>query len=1010
MRDGVCRWVFVGAAALCCCRATAGDWTLWLLNGAPGNTVADAGTAGMDLELRDPAWADAGPFPDRAALAVDGDSGRFATFAGPVSGEQGTVEMWIRPQRLQGSQALFSTKFGSTSRLMLALQDGDLLASDYWWNDSRSVRASAAFTAADTGRWTHVALVWDQAGYRLYKNGTLAGKAPGTPFPTRSVEGALGVNSWDMKSMGFAGDMAQVRVSAVALPPGQGTGRDELAYAVDLHAARLLRPVLKWLPGPNPSNLFVRAEAPALTLQIRNPFAEALAPLEVSVTLTDLFRGTDLPVLAFDLDQDLASGAARELVVAPQLERAGVYRVTARGLSAAQAVTRLAWVKGPAPEDDTGPVPFFGNSSHDEITPWAYAARREFGSRFERSLVYWHWVQNDAGEFTWCDIAADPLVTVVQAQGGAAYGFSGYTPAFASSAGTEAKPGLHDMPRLVPYIEWLTAAARHYAGVIRYWEIWNEPNGTGTFLRGSAEQVADLHKAAALALRQVDPNLRTIGASTVSVDPEYLDRLDDAGAVDYMGVIAFHNYVWNYPPEPVIRRNLERICAWRDKTAPGRPLWDDEWGYDATAHALDRHAVMTGAQLIMTRAAGIQHTAVYTWSWADHHLFDGYVPEPAAVAYRTVAQQLTNARPTAAICEGDNGRYAYLFERRGEYLLAAWTSRQTTAVLAGIPMAAETAVYTDLMGNRVPVAVADGLCTLELERAPRFLTGVDAAAWAGRGRTLAASPEGKPPVRHPAAWLSFRYPSGSEVVGLSRGRRRALTVRVFNQGSEPVSCRLTAVARDRALQFESPVATVQVQPMACSTAAFEVTAAPAAADGLHIVEVTGLADDVSCGRIRVRCYVADGEVVLFHMATWEMQQHTVAAEHFGQGIHIRWFEPGGFITFRFDLTAVKSARLWGEMGSVSPAENDGGTFRVSARTDTNDDWKVLLEGTGQRAWRGVDLAECVGGPVFVRFDHPAGAAAKGYARCRQWRLETFPPRPDRGQVPAGPEFGPMRAP
>jgi hypothetical protein len=122
------------------------------------------------------------------------------------------------------------------------------------------------------------------------------------------------------------------------------------------------------------------------------------------------------------------------------------------------------------------------------------------------------------------------------------------------------------------------------------------------------------------------------------------------------------------------------------------------------------------------------------------------------------------------------------------------------------------------------------------------------------------------------------------------------------------------------------------------------------------------------------------------MDTWEMAQNLVEEKGYGQGIGIRWISPGGYLTFKYDLTNAIAARLWGYMDSVSPAEGDGGNFRVSASLD-NEHWNILLDGTGRFAWRDIDLTPYVGQEVFVRFSNPAD---KGEARVKHWRLITTP--------------------
>ena len=963
------------------------DYFLWLLDEGRGNAAVDSGTHGTDMEIVSPAWADDGPFPGTCALQFNGtDTHGFV--ATPISVGELSIEMWVRPKRLTGGQFLLSTKFTSTSRLYLTLTNGDLTGQDDWWQSSRKVTAKDAFTKDDLGKWSHVAFTMGPAGYKLYKNGKLLAEKEGKPFSSQSGRLALGVSAWDLKSGLFQGDMAQVRLSFTQLEPGKGSGKDELAWAASLESHKLVPPTLEWLPNPlRRGNLFMRDERPKLTLRVRNRFYEPLPPMTVSVSVRDMYIADEHAPIVVKIDEALPPRSDRDLEVDLGITRAGVYKVTVAGPGGSQAGTQATLILGPPPEDPVGPLSFFGNSSHTRITEYEYTLRREFGSRAERgSQILWGHLQKKPGEFLWGPIDQDPIKTIAQAKGIRIFGFCGYTPKFAVAISTKDKYTGHEVPNLDYYVQWLEAAAKHYDGVVDTWEVLNEPNGAGAFIKGSAEQLADLHKAAALAVRRIDPKLKTVGASLVSIDPEFMDRLRDAGALDYMDVIAFHNYVWDYPPDQRIALWLKRIIAWRDKHAPGRPLWDDEWApyLKYTADNPARYANWTARQLIITKALGIQHSDNYTWNGHPNRLWlDGHWATPAALAYRTTAQLLTNAMPTAIVSEGKDGIYAYVFKRRDDLILVGWTSpERQESTFAAIPVHSGAVTY-DLMGNASPVAGGKRHVSLVLTNSPTFLKGVVSAFL--RGRKRLAPPANEPPPRvHPSLWYSFHYPKTSEVFSLPLGATREIELRVYNDGHKAAIGRLRLKSDD--LKLSTKKIDVRVPSRSSQTVRFQVRAPKRLSEGIHRIAIKGTADGLSFGLMRIRCYVAPEEVTVFHMATWEMVENMTKAEKTGQGIHIRWVEPGGFMEFRFDLSNVTAARLQGYMDSVSPSPVDGGNFCVRASNDGKK-WDTLLDGTGKFAWREVDLTSYVGKPVLVRFEN---SSEKGEARLKEMRLLTMP--------------------
>ncbi len=990
MQHGIRNRRSIGIGALCltlllsCAVADAADYYLWLFDEGRGEVSIDSGTYGIDMEIVNPEWSEAGPFPDTSALHLDGSGQTYAYFGRAIGADQATLEMWIRPARLVGTQNLFSTKWGSTSRLYFWLVHGDLVVSDQYWQQHNNFAAPGAFTQEDLGKWAHVALSWGPDGYRLYKNGSLLVQNDLSPFPYWADRGAAGISAWNLSGEPFAGDISQVRLSLEELPPGQGTGRGELAWAASLAGMKMIRPDLEWLPVGLDGNILIR-ERPVLTLRVRNRFLQPIHVGTVTVRLQDKFTDGRLHPLQVVLDEAIPPRDELRVPVDLEIAGSGVYEVTAVGPDQSQVQTDVTLVQGPAPEDYDGPVPFFGTNAHHYEYPWDFLLRREFGSRLERAMIYWHG-QTDPDNIEWL-AEDDPLLTVVPRYGGSVYGFSGYTPSYASPE-PEGTQSVYDVPIISHYRNWMEAAPRHYRPHIKYWEIWNEPNAHGTFFRGSAEDLADLHKTGFLAVRRTAPGVKIVGASTVGIGLQYLDRLRDAGALDYMDVIAVHAYRWDYPPDLGLSQALKSVVKWRDKYAPGRPVWDNEFGYTNEGWSPSRHASIVARHLVIDKALGIQHADLYTWRWAPNYLFSGVWPTPSALAYRTVAQRLTNAVPVAAIYEGEDDVFAYLFERRGVYTLVAWTTEEQDGRLTGIPVVPSKAALCDLMGNPESLPTDQASVSLPLTNSPVFLQGVD-ASWRNHGRALSASPNEGPPPRHSSVWYSFHYPPGSEVVSLPCGATRSLPFQLYNDGEATTTIILNLSARDGPLALSRSSWQVRVPPRSSRRVSIPVSAPQDVPEDTYRVHVSAEAGGVSCGEMTIRCYVTEGETMFFNMATWEMAQNLVAAEGYGQGLGRRWINPDGHLTFKFDLTEATSAYLSSLMRSSTPT-TDGGTFRLCASVD-GEEWEILLEAEGEEAWREVDISAYAGNEVLLRFDN---SSDKGYVVLRALRLVTNPPRPE----------------
>jgi hypothetical protein len=557
------------------------------------------------------------------------------------------------------------------------------------------------------------------------------------------------------------------------------------------------------------------------------------------------------------------------------------------------------------------------------------------------------------------------------------YGFLGYTPAFADSA---PEKSMHNVPDYRLFSPWVQDAARHYRGVIRYWEVWNEPNTNGGFIHGTAEDIADLTKMAFLGVRRVNPIGRVIGASTIRFDEHYMNRLYDAGAVDYMDVLAFHHYRWDYPPDAGILEEIQQIKRWRDTFAAGRPIWNNEWGPNLSPEEdYTRYANLVARQLILDRALGLQHTDVYTWDGhPKYRLWIGPQATPGALAYRTAARHLTNAQPFSVLAQGEDGVFAFFFRTKegakvpGQIILAAWVTDETgSRNLTDLPVEAKKTRLTDLMGNEDSVRIDRGKATLTLTQNPVFLEGVS-LSYTRKFSRLESSPADSPPRRHPEVWLSFHYGPGTEVVALPKGKPCPIEVRIYNEGKTPVNGQLRISCKEHKIRIFPHQINFRAEPGKPTSATFTACADTGLAEGLFPLSVTGSAQELSPGKLTIQGYVAENRVEQFHMATWEMQQRLVEEKNTGQGIGVRWIDPGGYMDFAFDLQGSSRTGLAAvvDSASTSPSPCDGGNIRISASRDQKT-WQVLLDQRGNRAWRKVDLRDYADTRVFIRLDNPS---------------------------------------
>jgi hypothetical protein len=165
--------------------------------------------------VRLPAVA-ADPSPE-GALALDGKGACLRIESAALALPDGavTVEAWVRPSDLQGRRGLINKT--ENSEFGIFVSDGKPTFS--FFAGSRYANANAPAGALATGRWQHVAGVFDGQESRIYLDGVLAGSAKGAGERRRNSHPLfIGADPDSVGKPGsfFAGLIDEVRVSKSA--------------------------------------------------------------------------------------------------------------------------------------------------------------------------------------------------------------------------------------------------------------------------------------------------------------------------------------------------------------------------------------------------------------------------------------------------------------------------------------------------------------------------------------------------------------------------------------------------------------------------------------------------------------------------------------------------------------------------------------------------------------------------------------------------------------------------
>ncbi len=306
------------------------------------------------------------------------------------------------------------------------------------------------------------------------------------------------------------------------------------------------------------------------------------------------------------------------------------------------------------------------------------------------------------------------------------------------------------------FTKWALAAVSHFKGRDVCWEIWNEPNG------GFWKPTANVHEYAAMALdaskaiKAAFPEEYLSGPATAGMDFAFLEECFKAGLLEWWDGVTVHPYRHGGPETVEIDYHEARKLI--GKYAPqGKKidLISGEWGYSSvwTGHDADTQGMMLPRQWLINAANGIPISVWYDWhddgpdpKEAEHnfgtvrHTYHKdrdpvYDPKPSYLSARTFNKVLAGHRFVKRLTLGDSDLYALLFEKDGETVVAAWSSRPVSRKV-GLPADDGTFKVVDHLGAQGPdVAASAGRLEFQITEKPVYYV------IPGKNAKLSSTPE-----------------------------------------------------------------------------------------------------------------------------------------------------------------------------------------------------------------------------------------------------------------------------
>jgi hypothetical protein len=335
------------------------------------------------------------------------------------------------------------------------------------------------------------------------------------------------------------------------------------------------------------------------------------------------------------------------------------------------------------PRDNTSPWAMCSGAEWGNQYPRFHPMISEAGARWVRTFPEWHTIQSAPGEWNWEKM--DDIMADLKKNNLRTVGLWCYFSKFASADGGTRKGPIKDIQYWKDYV---TGSVERYHGDIKYWEVWNEFNGSFYVGENKPEAYAELVVAAYDAAKAVDPSVK-VGMSTASTDIGFLDLAIRAGAAGHFDYVIVHPYenldAMKYGDEAGFLGLADTIREMLRQNGedPDMPIWITEIGAQTTVQAdteNDQHqAEMLVKSYILPLVQGFDR--VYWFeirgptygSNTDFGIIRAdWTLRPSFHAFDTLTNQLgQNSEYLGWVNLGTNG-HGFLFNGADGEVLVAW--------------------------------------------------------------------------------------------------------------------------------------------------------------------------------------------------------------------------------------------------------------------------------------------------------------------------------------------------
>lgn len=209
-----------------------------------------------------------------------------------------------------------------------------------------------------------------------------------------------------------------------------------------------------------------------------------------------------------------------------------------------------------------------------------YPYLAQTGVKWARCQTGWARTERRKGEynFAWLDSVVDSLRGIgIQPWFNLGYGNTLYTPGPPHETAVGWAPLNSDEARQA-WVRYVERLAQHFAGRVKHWELWNEPNIPSFWQpdRPDPLRYVELVKLTAPVLRKLIPQCVLIGGAFAGVPLGYMEGCLEAGLGELVDKISYHPY--RAVPEENYEADLRAMRGILSRYKPGLALWQGENG------------------------------------------------------------------------------------------------------------------------------------------------------------------------------------------------------------------------------------------------------------------------------------------------------------------------------------------------------------------------------------------------------------------------------------------------